>query len=285
MSTWALGMVRNRGLERRVEGATPLPGGMTLYIPPGPDGTSIGNNCPLTQYIRMVLTEKKLDYDLVPTMHNATTPAWLIEHYSGTLPALRHRKECYVNVDVIAQYLEFFFPEPSLTVAVSSSSASSTTTSLMMMEEATVVVEGFYPALTRYIKHSSGSSTSNSIQSNNGNNNNNDEEDKSPREALEIQLRALDNYLSRRGDDNKHKIDDNYCDDKSSQTGPYLVGDGTTFTLLDCSLAPKLYSMDVWLREGGSGGNNNLHLANEYPHVRRYMDHVFDRPSFKSTVE
>jgi glutathione S-transferase len=63
----------------------------------------------------MVLAEKGLDYDLVPTSPESR-PRWLIDDYSGKLPALRHRRECYVDPDVIAQYLDFFFPEPSLTV-------------------------------------------------------------------------------------------------------------------------------------------------------------------------
>jgi glutathione S-transferase len=107
---------------------------------------------------------------------------------------------------------------------------------------------------------------------------NGDNEDATRREALEIQLRILDNFLldgGRGGDDDEEE-------DKCTKTGPFLVGNGTTFTLLDCSMAPKLYAMDVCLNELKGGGIN---LANDFPRLRQYMDVVFDRPSFKSTVK
>jgi glutathione S-transferase len=49
-------------------------------------------------------------------------------------------------------------------------------------------------------------------------------------------------------------------------------------------MAPKLYAMDVCLNElkKHEGGIN---LTTDFPMVRQYMDAVFDRPSFKSTVE
>ena len=228
-------------------------GGMTLYIKPGPDGTSIGD-CPFAHFVRIVLAEKGLEYDVVPTSHE-TKPQWFIDDYSGKLPALRHRKECYVDSDVIAQYLDFFFPEPSLSADSSK-----------MMEEATAAVEGFFLAMARYVKHRP----------------NGDDEDTTRREELEVQLRILDNYLldGGRGD----KSDDGE-EDKCKRTGPYLVGDGTTFTLLDCSMAPKLYAMDVCLNELKKEEGGSINLSKDYPMLRQYMDAVFDRPSFKSTVE
>ena len=84
-------------------------GGMTLYLKAGPDGTSVGD-CPFAHYVRIVLNEKGLEYDLKPSTQD-TKPQWLIDFYDGSMPALRHRKECYVESDVIAQYLDFFFQE------------------------------------------------------------------------------------------------------------------------------------------------------------------------------
>eukprot|EP00584_Thalassiosira_punctigera_P000601 CAMPEP_0172525636 /NCGR_PEP_ID=MMETSP1067-20121228/690_1 /TAXON_ID=265564 ORGANISM="Thalassiosira punctigera, Strain Tpunct2005C2" /NCGR_SAMPLE_ID=MMETSP1067 /ASSEMBLY_ACC=CAM_ASM_000444 /LENGTH=152 /DNA_ID=CAMNT_0013308951 /DNA_START=42 /DNA_END=497 /DNA_ORIENTATION=- len=103
--TSSLDMARNRGLERREEGATPLPGGMTLYVKPAADGKSVGD-CPFAHFVRMVLAEKGLEYDLVPSSQE-NKPAWLVEDYGGKLPALRHREECHVDSEAIAQHLDF----------------------------------------------------------------------------------------------------------------------------------------------------------------------------------
>ncbi|KAL7528886.1 hypothetical protein ACHAWF_002754 [Thalassiosira exigua] len=227
-------MARNRGLERREEGATPLPGGMTLYVKPAADGASVGD-CPFAHFVRMVLAEKGLAYDLVPSTPESK-PRWLADDYGGKMPALRHRKECYVDSEVIAQYLDFFFQEPEL-------SAGSAET-----EEAATAVEGFFPAMARFVKDEG----------------TDDEEASEKRAALEGKLGVLEGHLGKEG-----------------RTGRYLVGDGEKFTLLDCSMAPKLYAMDVCLREI----KGNAVDMGKYPMVRKYMDALFERPSFRSTVE
>ena len=104
-SSSSLGMVQNRGLERRREGATPTgswtlfvtylfdnfvenailtnshlfltEGGMTIYLKAGPDGTSVGD-CPFAQFVRMVLEEKGLEYTVKPCVQE-TKPSWLVE--------------------------------------------------------------------------------------------------------------------------------------------------------------------------------------------------------------
>jgi len=235
-SSSALNMARTRGLERQEEGATPLPGGMTLYVKPAEDGTSVGD-CPFAHFVRMVLAEKGLDYDLIPSTQE-NKPQWLLDDYEGKMPALRHRKECYVDSEVIAQYLDFFFKDPELAVA-----------SAGEMEKASAVLDGFFPAMAKFTKHSP----------------NGDEEDKEKQAALEEKLQGLEDHLGADG-----------------RTGSYLVGNGEQFTLLDCSLAPKLYAMDVCL---GQIKDNAIDLAGKYPNLRKYMDDVFARPSFQSTVE
>lgn len=111
---------------------------MTLYIKAGPDGTSVGD-CPFAHFVRLVLEEKGLDYTVQPCTAE-TKPQWLVEHYQGKMPALRHRKECYTESGTIADYLEFFFPEPSLQFKKS------------MTVDGSSVVEGFFPAVAQYIK-------------------------------------------------------------------------------------------------------------------------------------
>lgn len=207
---------------------------MTLYVKPAADGASVGD-CPFAHTVRMVLAEKGLEYDLRPTPPEQK-PMWLTEHYGGTLPALRHRKECYVDSEVIVQYLDFFFREPELSAGGEATA------------EAVEAVDGFFPAMATFAKHRE----------------NGDEEDREKRAALEGKLQTLEEHL---GD--------------VSRTGPYLVGDGEQFTLLDCSMAPKLYAMEVCLREI----KDNAVDLGKYPRVRKYMDDVMARPSFQSTVE
>ena len=207
---------------------------MTLYVKPAADGTSVGD-CPFAHFVRMVLEEKGLAYDLVPSTPEAK-PRWLVDDYGGKMPALRHRRECYVESEVIAQYLDFFFREPELGGGVAET------------EAATEAVDGFFPAMAQFVKHRP----------------NGDDEDGEKRAALEDRLRALEDYL---GD--------------GARTGPYMVGDGEQFTLLDCSLAPKLYVMEVCLREIKEDA---IDLGG-FPNLRRYMDELFARPSFQSTVE
>jgi glutathione S-transferase len=211
-------------------------GGMTLYVKPAQDGTSVGD-CPFAHFVRMVLAEKGLEYDLLPSTQEAK-PQWLLDNYEGKMPALRHRKECYVDSEVIAQYLDFFFKEPELSVLDPSET-----------EKASTVLDGFFPAMAKFTKHRP----------------NGDDEDKVKQTALEEKLQGIEDHLNSEG-----------------RVGPYLVGNGEQFTLLDCSLAPKLYAMDVCL---GQLKDNAIDLNGKYPKLRKYMDDVFDRPSFKSTVE
>mmetsp|Transcript_29256 Transcript_29256/g.45463 ORF Transcript_29256/g.45463 Transcript_29256/m.45463 type:complete len:250 (-) Transcript_29256:864-1613(-) len=125
----------------------PLPdlgeGGMVLYVKAAEDGKSVGD-CPFTQYVRMVLEEKGLDYDVRPCTAE-TKPQWLIELYEGKMPALRHRRECYTESEVIAQYLEFFFSGDEY--------ASLAKPKKKDMSEASEVVGKIFPAIAKYLKH------------------------------------------------------------------------------------------------------------------------------------
>lgn len=120
-----------------------LEGAMVLYVKAAEDGTSVGD-CPFTQYVRMVLEEKGLDYDVRPCTAE-TKPEWLIELYEGKMPALRHRRECYTESEVIAQYLEFFFSGDEY--------ASLAMPKKKDIKEAGEVVGKFFPAIASYLKH------------------------------------------------------------------------------------------------------------------------------------
>jgi glutathione S-transferase len=116
---------------------------MTLYCKAGPDGTLVGD-CPFAHYVRLVLEERGLEYDIVPTVPE-TKPVWLIEHYQGKMPALRHRKEAYVESDVICEYLEFFFPVEQKSMSKKAQKEAT--------EEAENAVAGLFPSIAKYLKH------------------------------------------------------------------------------------------------------------------------------------
>jgi glutathione S-transferase len=215
-----------------------LEGGMTLYLKAGPDGSSVGD-CPFAHFVRMVLEEKGLDYELRPCGSNDAKPAWLIEHYGGSMPALRHRQECYIESDVIAQYLDFFFQEPPLSAP-----------NKKIMKQAENAIEGIFPTIAKYLKHSSDDEV----------------EELSLKDILLNKLTALESHLS-----------------NESRTGPYLVGNGEQLTLLDCSLAPKLYHLKVGM-DAFKKDKAKVDISVHFPHVHKYMDAIFARPSFLKTV-
>ena len=87
------------------------------------------------------------------------------------MPALRHRKECYTESDVIAQYLDFFFQEPELSPNLAKKE----------MAEASEAVNGFFPAVAKYLKHTPDG----------------DEEDLELKGKLEASLQKLEAFLAR----------------------------------------------------------------------------------------
>ena len=213
-------------------------GGMTLYVKAGPDGTSLGD-CPFAHFVRMVLEVKGLEYELKPSVQD-TKPSWLIEYYDGKMPALRHRKECYVESDTIAAYLEFFFPKPELTP-----------TSDEEADAATAAVDGLFPALAQYIKHTLDG----------------DDEDAEKKEKLRAALTKLNDFLS-----------------SPSRTGPYLVENGSVIRMNDCKLAPILYHMCTAI-PAFKGDDTFTTLMHDFPSIQSYTAHMFqNEPSFQRTV-
>lgn len=202
---------------------------MTLYLKAGPDGQLIGD-CPFAQFVRLVLEEKGLDYELKPTTQE-TKPQWLVDNYDGKMPALRHRKECYVDSEVIAEYLDFFFPNPPLQ------------TKKNHMREAGAALDGFFPSFSKYMKHTPDG----------------DEEDQELKADLEASLQRVQDQLVHSG-------------------GPYLTGE--RLTLLDLSLAPKLYHLQTGL---SAFKDNAIVIPQQFSQIGQYMDTVFQRDSFQKT--
>jgi glutathione S-transferase len=123
---------------------------MALYCKAAEDKVSVGD-CPFAHYNRLVLEEKQLEYELRPTAPE-DKPQWLVEYYQGKMPALRHHKVCYVESGVIADYLEYLFPDPSL--SVDSDIA-------LQAENASLVLEGFFPAVATFLKDTQDTDESN----------------------------------------------------------------------------------------------------------------------------
>ena len=211
---------------------------MTLYLKAGPDGTSVGD-CPFAHFVRIVLEEKGLEYELKPSVQD-TKPSWLIDFYEGKMPALRHRKECYVDSDVIAQYLDFFFPNPPLKIVASNNDAT---------EKCEAAVAGIFPAIAKYLKHTPDG----------------DAQDLELKSNLEACLARLEQHL--------------LITETTSGGGPFMAG--ASISMMDCSLAPKLYHMQTGLE---AFKDNAINITTQFPAVAAYMDTVFACDSFQKTV-
>ena len=215
-----------------------------LYLKAGPgdEGASAIGDCPYAQYVRIALEEKGVPYVLKPcTLYNK--PLWLVQQYGGALPAISHGTEQYVESEICAQYIDFFFSQSSLTPHE--------------MEDIRAAKEascGIFPSLGRYLTHTP----------------DHDEVAEKYRADLEKALGRLEQYLASR-----HGSGD-------GEAGPYLVGDGRQFSLVDASLAPKLYHMHIglqWFKD-----ISTKDMAGRFPLVYRYMKAVFTRPSVKKTM-
>ena len=214
-----------------------------LYLKAGPgdEGASAIGDCPFGQYIRIVLEEKGIEYELKPcTLYNK--PQWLVDKYGGSLPALSHGSEQYVESEICAQYIDFWFSKSSLTP--------------YDMEEIRAGKEAsnaIFPALARYLTHLP----------------DHDEVAEGYKKDLEKAMGRFEVYLSSRSSE-------------GDSLGPYLVGDGKTFTLVDASLAPKLFHMHIglqWFKD-----ITTKEMSMRFPHVYRYMKAVFTRPTVKNTL-
>lgn len=87
---------------------------MELFCKAAADGASLGD-CPFAQYIQMVLHYKNLPFKLTPCASDAK-PDWLVEDYDGQMPCLVDSREAYTDSSNIVDYIEYFYPEPTLSM-------------------------------------------------------------------------------------------------------------------------------------------------------------------------
>jgi len=114
---------------------------MILYLKAAEDGTGVGD-CPFAHYIRLILEEKGLPYTVQACSGPEDKPNWLLEHYEGKIPCLRHKKEAYVESNVIAAYLEYFFP----------SERNPSPEHKAALDDAEEALNGFFPAVAGFLK-------------------------------------------------------------------------------------------------------------------------------------
>jgi len=108
-----------------------------------------------------------------------------------------------------------------------------------------------FPAVARYLK---------SVE-------NGSEEDLILKENLKTALGKIESYLSN-------------DEGERTRTGPFLAVDGEQITLIDCSLAPKLYHLSVGLT---AFKDDAVDIGQDFPKLKAYMDAIFERDSFKET--
>ena len=261
---------------------------MILYVKAGEDGTSVGD-CPFSHYVRMVLEEKSLSYELRPTTHD-TKPNWLLEYYDGQLPALRHQKECYIESDVIVAFLNYFFPaaavgsdDPDQLHPEEAPDPVVSQTNLDTVE-GSVLDDSFFPTMARYLK---------------------DVNDTAETEDAVIEkLGLLENHFK--------QLCRTTCTNSVCPSWCYLDGTQTNFdTKLDCRLLPQLYHLSVGIAAfkssntnksedtkddadddddtdndvptNDNNNNNPINLKQDYPYVYKYMMAGMERPSFVTT--
>ncbi|KAG5188654.1 GSH-dependent dehydroascorbate reductase, monomeric enzymes catalyzing the reduction of DHA into asc [Tribonema minus] len=128
--------VKNQAKPGSVEVGT-----MELYCKAGPDSKSLGD-CPFTHYAHMVLRYKGLPVTLVPCAPDAK-PDWLVEDHEGKMPCLVHDGEAYTESSEIVRYIEYFFPEPTLSPQGASA----------QMAEAMEATSGLFPLMARCVKN------------------------------------------------------------------------------------------------------------------------------------
>ncbi|CAM9506076.1 unnamed protein product [Ascophyllum nodosum] len=87
---------------------------MELFCKAGADGISLGD-CPFAHYIQMVLHYKELPFKLTPCSPESK-PDWLVEEYEGQMPCLVDNGEAYTESSEIVDYIEYFYPEPPLSM-------------------------------------------------------------------------------------------------------------------------------------------------------------------------
>mmetsp|Transcript_41807 Transcript_41807/g.61194 ORF Transcript_41807/g.61194 Transcript_41807/m.61194 type:complete len:281 (+) Transcript_41807:74-916(+) len=216
----------------------PTDKGMTLYLKSGQNPSAIGD-CPFAHYVRIVLHETHTTHTVQPC-NKETKPKWLIENYNGSMPALRHDDRCIVESVVIVSYVNSLEEDKSVKDGGNNEKET---------REAKEVLNGFFPALAKYLKHTpDGADTDEELKQNLGH-----------------VLTKFESYLTNDG----------------TKKGSYWVGDGTTWTLVDCSLIPKLYHMKVGLQHFKK---NAIDLEKDYPALWKYMCAAFDRESVKETL-
>jgi glutathione S-transferase len=124
-------------------------------------------------------------------------------------------------------------------------------------------VDGFFPAVANYLKHTPDG----------------DDEDAQLRSHLQAALQTLEEHFA---SSSSSSSSDTPPTTTTSTTNPlFLVSDHVT--LLDCSLIPKLYHLQVGL-QGLKQTDRGIQLEQDYPLLHAYMNRMMERKSFQDTM-
>merc|ERR1711957_186627 len=178
----------------------------------------------------------------------------LVNFYAGSMPALRHRKECYVETDVVCSYLDFFFGDG----VEEDSHGLRGGYQKRQMREGEDCVDGFFPNVARYLKYAGGVG---------------DDADTVLKGELIDSLHKIEAKLAPAADGGEDE-------GVVGRAGPYLVGDGEHFTWVDCDVGPKLYHLVTGVK---AFKDNAIDFENDFPLLLRttrlcLTDLVFRKP-------
>lgn len=72
-----------------------------------------------------------------------------------------------------------------------------------------------------------------------------------------------------------------YLGGKPATEGDFLLG--KKISLVDCSVAPKLYHLDVVLENFFPGTHGKIFHGSDFERVKKYVETMFGHPAFKQT--
>ena len=218
---------------------------LTLICKPSADGQGPGD-CPFTHYARMVLCAKGVDCAVLP-MSKASKPAWLVD-LGGSLPCLTSDlatgADAVVDSAAIAAHVNRTYGLESGCVAPM----------VVGSDEASSACAGLFGALAKFIKHADDDGAANELL----------------KEAVCEELRKIERFLEARAGAGA-----------GAGSGGHWLCDGDALGLLDCSVAPKLWVLQV---AGGHYKNFLWPQPRVFPRLAAYQERVFATDAFKSTM-
>lgn len=311
--------------QRKMSASTPPPsaddgsGELTLYVKAGENGAEIGD-CPFAHFVRLVAALRGLALTVEP-LTPSNKPQWLLDGYGGSLPCLvpgRGRTaEALVESSVIAEFVNNY--------RCSTTPAADNSERIPPLDagtgEADAAVAGLFPAIAKFLKNTA----TDPVADGSGGEEGSTDPAKSAEEEeiAQTQLTELEKALFEKLETlNRHLeamlLQDRDVRKRAGYLGGMTMAGGPGLGMADCSLAPKLYHLQVAGRhyhprfmreafdatveekaegaageggtskdpqdakEGGSAKSPSLPLR--LGAIKAYMEALFQHPTFLETV-